>query len=314
MWIYISQRLILVFFVAFLVSILIFFCLNLLPGSPVDAILGTSAPADQRQELIKAMNLDTPPVQRYLDWLTGMLRGDMGKSIHSREDVSTLITQRFPATLELGLLSLFLSLCISVPVGIYSAVRRGSIGDVVASFVAMAAMSMPVFWTGILLVLLFSLKLGWLPASGYVPFLDNPVQNLRLMVLPALAISLSSTGLVMRQTRSTMLDVLSQDYVRTGWAKGLRERTIVVRHAFRNAMIPVMTVLGFQVAMIFAGAVLAETIFAIPGMGRLLVDSIYSRDFVVVQSVAFFVGVLVLLVNTAVDISYAFIDPRIRLK
>jgi peptide/nickel transport system permease protein len=314
MWSYIAQRLILVLLVAFLVSILIFVCLNFLPGSPVDAILGPNAPPEQRQELIKAMNLDAPPVQRYLEWLSGIFRGDMGKSIHSREEVSTLIKQRFPATLELGLLSLVLSLSISLPVGIYSGIRRGSVGDVLGTAFAMAAVSMPVFWTGILLILFFSLKLGWFPASGYVPFVEDPLQNLKLMVLPAIAISTTSTAMVMRQTRSGILEVLSQDYVRTAWAKGLRERTVVLRHAFRNAMIPIMTVFGFQVAMIFAGAVLVETIFAIPGMGRLLVDAIYSRDFVVVQSVAFFVGVLVLLVNTAVDISYALIDPRIRLR
>jgi peptide/nickel transport system permease protein len=302
-------------FVLILISILIFALLNILPGDPAQTIAGPNASPEQIATLRADMGLDRPLYERYVDWVTGFFRGDLGKSLVTRRGVAETIVERLPPTVELGILSLVLAMAIAVPVGVYSALRRNSLGDMAGTVFALLGVSMPSFWLAILLILLFAVRLRLLPVSGYVPFRDDPIENLKLMIMPAATLGMGSTALVLRQIRSSMLDVLHQDYVRTAWAKGLRERTIVFRHALRNALIPVLTVFGFQVGVIFGGAVITETIFAIPGMGRLMVDSIQLyRDWPVIQSLALVGAALVLLTNLAVDLIYAYVDPRIRLK
>ena len=215
-------------------------------------------------------------------------------------------------TLELGFLSILIAVAIGMPAGILAARFRGSFIDVIASFLAMSSVAVPYFWMGVLLIMLFSLKLGWLPASGHVRLFDDPAENLRLMIMPALTIGTAFAALVMRQTRASMLQVLSQDYVRTARAKGLNERLVLTRHALRNALIPIVTVIGLQVGALLGGAVVTETVFALPGLGRMLVDGIFQRDFPVIQGAILFIVIAVFLVNLLTDMLYRAFDPRVK--
>lgn len=310
---YIARRTVMAAFVALLVSVLVFVTMNVLPGDPADAILGTNATPEAYAAIRQSLNLDDPLPVRYGRWIGGVLRGDLGTSIANRYPVSDLLKERLPPTIELGLLATAIALLIALPLGIYSAMRPGSWLDVTATFVTVAIAATPVFLFGILLILLFGVRLGWLPISGFVPLREDPLANLRHMILPAIALGSHSSVALLRQTRSAMTEVLRQDYIRTAEAKGLRARRVVLRHAFRNALIPVLTVFGFQVGIIFGGAVLTEQIFNIPGMGQLLVTHITRyRDYPVVQSITLLLAVAVLVINLAIDLLYAVIDPRIR--
>ena len=222
-----------------------------------------------------------------------------------------MLAARIPVTLQLGFLSILIAVAIGVPAGILAARFRGGAIDVVASFVAMSSVAVPYFWMGVLLIMLFSLKLGWLPPSGHARFLDDPAQNLRLMVMPSLTIGTAFAALVMRQTRASMLQVLSMDYVRTARAKGLSERLVLIRHALRNALIPIVTVIGLQTGALLGGAVVTETVFALPGLGRMLIDGIFQRDFPVIQGAILFIVIAVFVVNLVTDMLYRAFDPRV---
>ena len=294
-----------------LVSVILFVLINLLPGDAAMGMVTEGASEDYVNRVRAEMGLDKPPVTRYFDWLIGIFRGDLGKSLISNQLVSVKIAQRLPVTLEITFVAMVSSILIAVPLGILSAVRRGSIFDTIGSFVSMLGIAMPPFWLGLLLVLLFSVTLNALPASGFVSFAQDPLQNLRCVIMPAASIGVAFAATVMRQTRSALLEVMQQDYVTTAYAKGLKGRVVIWKHALRNALIPVVTVITMQIGRLIGGAVVTETVFALPGIGREIVDAILSRDYPVVMGMILVVAALVVVTNTLVDVLYILIDPRI---
>ena len=294
-----------------MVSVILFVLINLLPGDAAMGMVTEGASEDYVNRVRAEMGLDKPPVTRYFDWLIGIFRGDLGKSLISNQLVSVKIAQRLPVTLEITFVAMVISILIAVPLGILSAVRRGSIFDTIGSFVSMLGIAMPPFWLGMLLVLLFSVTLNALPASGFVSFAQDPLQNLRCVIMPAASIGVAFAATVMRQTRSALLEVMQQDYVTTAYAKGLKGRIVIWKHALRNALIPVVTVITMQIGRLIGGAVVTETVFALPGIGREIVDAILSRDYPVVMGMILVVAALVVVTNTLVDVLYILIDPRI---
>ncbi len=294
-----------------LVSVILFVLINLLPGDAAMGMVTEGASEDYVNRVRAEMGLDKPPVTRYFDWLIGIFRGDLGKSLISNQLVSVKIAQRLPVTLEITFVAMVISILIAVPLGILSAVRRGSIFDTIGSFVSMLGIAVPPFWLGMLLVLLFSVTLNALPASGFVSFAQDPLQNLRCVIMPAASIGVAFAATVMRQTRSALLEVMQQDYVTTAYAKGLKGRVVIWKHALRNALIPVVTVITMQIGRLIGGAVVTETVFALPGIGREIVDAILSRDYPVVMGMILVVAALVVVTNTLVDVLYILIDPRI---
>jgi peptide/nickel transport system permease protein len=313
---YIARRLMIGVLILVLVTVLVFSVMRLLPGDPLTLFIAQNqvqsyTPA-QLVELRHEYGLDKSLPMQYLDWMNGVLHGNLGKSILQGEDVGYLVWARLPITLYLGFLSFVISCILGITFGVVCALRRGKWIDTVVTIVANVGITVPSFWVGILLIYFFSLKLGWLPTGGFVSPFTDPILSLRKVIMPVLCLSLFSIASLTRQTRSSMLEVVGQDYIRTAWAKGLRERMIIVRHTVKNAMIPVVTILGLQVSLLFGGAVLVETVFNIPGMGRLMADAVFSHDYQIVQAGVLIVALVVVLSNLAVDISYGWFDPRIR--
>lgn len=300
-----------------LVTLAVFFVMRLLPGDPLLIYMAQSAELDTMpQEALAALRheygLDKPIIVQYFDWIWGILHGDFGTSIFYREKVGTLMLERFPITLHLGLLALICSVTVGLAIGLIAAVRRGQWPDKVFTPLTYLGVTVPVFWLGILMIYFFGLRLRWLPIAGYTSPLDDFWLSTRQVVMPVICLSVYGLASNARQMRSSMLEVIHQDYIRTAWAKGLSERKIILRHALKNSLIPIITLMGMGVGMIFGGSVIVETVFAIPGIGRLLVSSIFGQDYVVVQAITFVIAFIVLLVNLLVDISYAWFDPRIR--
>ncbi len=314
MGVYILRRLLQMVPVLFLVSIIAFSIILLLPGDPALAILGPDRARDSQayETLRQELGLNRSIPVQYASWLGRILTGDLGNSAHYQAPVTLLIAQSIGPTVQLALTAMLIALLISVPIGIISAARPGSWLDIVGTTFALSGVAIPNFLLGILLILLFALVLRVLPSGGYVPITQNPVESLRLMLLPAFALGAGLSAILMRQIRSAMLEVLSQDYVTTARAKGLNRRTVVLRHALANALIPVVTVIGVQIGRLMGGTVVIETIFTIPGMGKLAVNSIFFRDFPVVQAVVLILGAAVLLSNLITDLLYGVIDPRVR--
>jgi peptide/nickel transport system permease protein len=310
---YIVQRVLQMVPVMLLASVISFSIIFLLPGDPALLILGDQLASDRQVYEAKRaeLGLDRPLPIQYLDWLGKTLRGDLGTSTRDRQPVLQGIRDRLPVTLQLSAMAMLLALAISLPAGIVSALKPNSSWDVASSLVAFGGIALPNFWFGILLIYLFAVILRWLPPSGYVPFSDDPVESVRRMLMPSLTLGLGLSAVLMRQTRSSLLEVLHQDYITTARAKGLGGRAVVLRHALKNGLIPVVTVLGLQLGVLFGGAIITESIFSIPGIGRWAVDSITTRDFPVVQAVSLVMAVGVLLSNLLADIAYAYIDPRI---
>jgi peptide/nickel transport system permease protein len=296
-----------------LVTIAVFLILRLTPGGPAVAMLGDQASPEAVAALNQKLGLDKPLYIQYLRWLGSALHGDLGRSAFGNQPVTELIVQRIVPTLELSILALIVSLLIGISAGVIAAVKRNTAVDAVASILAILGVSTPSFWLAILLVLIFSLKLTWLPALGYVSPFSNLATNLKDMLLPSLTLGVILAAVITRFTRASMLDSLYQDYVRTARSKGLEERTVILRHALGNAMIPIVTVVGLELGGLLSGAVIIETIFSLPGNGQLLVTSIFNRDFPVVQGLVVVIAIVFILVNVAVDVVYALIDPRIRL-
>lgn len=296
------------------ISIVTFALMSIVIGDPVLVILGQETNADQQtvDRMREDLGLNRPLPVQYLDWLGHVARGDLGKSMRTPNSVLDTIQARLPVTLQLTFMALTLSLAVAIPLGIVAARRPGSLIDVIVSASAAISLSMPNFWLGIILIYVFALKLGWLPSGGFVAFRDDPLQNLKLMILPTLTLSTGYIGSQARYMRSTMLDVLGQDYVRTARAKGLVERTVVRRHAARNALMPMATIVGIELAGLFGGAVVTETIFSLPGLGTLLIQSVSGRDITMVQGVVLFITLAVVIVNLLTDLTYALLDPRIR--
>lgn len=285
----------------------------LLPGDPTLTILGENAPMEQRERLREEMGLNRPIPVQFLDWLGRSLTGDLGVSYKTGEPVLDMLKTRIPITLQLTVLAILLSVVIGVPLGALAALRRDSWVDAVLSVVSISSLAMPFFWVGILLIMFFTLKLRWLPPSGYAPIWQDPVESMRLMIMPVLTVGTSYAAIVMRQTRASMIETLSQDYIRTARAKGGGEWRVVVGHGLRNALIPIVTVVGLQFGGLVGGSVITETIFALPGLGRMMTDAIFERDYPVVQGAIFIVLVGVIIVNIITDIIYFLLDKRVKL-
>jgi len=300
--------------VIFLVTIISFLLLQIVPGDPVIQILGAKATPAQQEILRHELGLDKPVIMQYLNWIGGIAHGDFGKSIIYHEDVGRLLRDRFPITAYLSILALIISTSLGIFAGVISAVKRGSLIDSFISLFANTAVAIPTFWLGIVGIYVFGLKLGWLPIEGWTsPFTDF-VKSIRQMIMPLFAMTIPNIAVIVRQTRSSMLETIRQDYVRTAKSKGLRQRIVLYKHALRNALIPVVTLVGMALAFLLAGEVLVETVFNIPGIGRLLIRAALDKDYLIVQAGVLVIGTAVCLANLLVDIAYGWIDPRIRYK
>ncbi len=313
---YIVRRLAQSLLVFFLVLIGIFVAMRLLPGDPILMLvskqMASSSTEAQIDKLRHEYGLDKPMIVQFANWLGGISRGDFGVSISNGRDVRQDITSRLPITLHLGITALLISFILGVPAGVICAVRRGTCIDTIVTSLANIGITIPVFWLGVVLMYLFSLKLGWLPMFGYTsPFTDFWL-NTRQVILPILCLSITSIAVIARQARSSMLEVLHQDYVRTAWSKGLKEQTVIMRHALRNGLIPVVVLSGLGLSGIIGGSVLVETVFNIPGMGRLAVTAMLNQDYPVTQGIIVFFAATVLLTNLLVDLSYGWLDPRVQ--
>jgi len=291
--------------------------MRLLPGDPILIYVGQQSsvqamPPEQIEALRHQYGLDDNLAVQYFKWIGGVLRGNFGQSIYYHEDVSKLLAERLPKTIYIGFVSLVFGSILGILIGLWAGIRKGKWPDRIVTPLTYIGITIPVFWLGILLIFLFGLKLHWLPISGYTsPFTDF-VLSTRQLVMPVICSSLFAIAANARQMRSSMLETISQDYIRTAWSKGLSERVIILKHALKNSLIPVITLVGMGVGMIFGGSVLIETIFAIPGVGRLMVSSIFGQDYVVVQGITLVISVAILLINLLVDISYVWFDPRIK--
>jgi len=308
----ITRRVIQTFAVLIIVTFIVFLLLYLIPGDPARTMLGIEASAQDVAAFRSQLGLDRPMMVQFGSWLFHVLQGDLGRSIQFHQPVSHLISTRLPVTIYIGILALILSAILGVGAGVISAVRRGTVLDQAITVFANLGVAVPVFWLGILGIYLFALQLGWLPVQGYTSPFENLASSLQQIIMPVLCLAMVPLATLARQSRSAMLEVIQQDYIRTAWSKGLKERRIIIYHALRNAMIPIVTVLGLSVRYVVSGSVLIETVFNIPGMGRLIVSGVFNKDFILVQGCVLIVALAIAITNLAVDISYAFIDARIR--
>ena len=294
------------------VSMLIFGLQQLLPGDPAIVLAGEDRDPNVVAYLREKMHLDEPLPVRYLYWIKGVLHGDLGESLRMQKPVLELILEKLPVTMELAAFAIVIALVIGVPAGIVSAVKRNTAWDYGANAVALWGLSTPNFWLGIMMILLFSVTLGWLPASGFVSPFENLKANLAALVMPAFVLGNAIAAVLMRHTRSAMLQVLSSDYVRTARAKGLSERGVILKHALRNALIPVITLGALELGTLLSGAVLTEQVFTIPGFGKLIVDAVFNRDYAVVQGVVLFTATAYIVLNLLADLAYVVVNPQIR--
>ncbi|MBM4442814.1 MAG: ABC transporter permease [Candidatus Rokubacteria bacterium] len=311
---YLLRRLAYFIPVIFLVSVVVFSITMLMPGDPAMAFLGDAMGQDKKAyaAMRAELGLDRPIAVQYASWLGRAVRGDFGRSVRTREPVVEGVRARLPVTLQLTAMALVVALLVAVPVGVVSATRPNSVLDTVGTVIAIGVVAIPEFWLGILLIYLFAVSLHWLPSSGYVPLAMGLWPSLQSMIMPAIALGSTVTAVTMRQVRASLLEVLRQEYVVVARAKGLSEPRVVRAHAVKNALIPVVTIVGLQVGRLVGGAVVVETIFALPGMGRLAADSIFFRDFPMLQGVVLVMAVSVLAFNLLTDLLYAYLDPRIR--
>jgi peptide/nickel transport system permease protein len=314
MWFYTFRRLLHILPVLLIITIVVYGLMLAIPGDPARALIGPGESLDPEQlEIIRQEHhLDEPFVVQYAIWLSKAVKGDLGRSSQTQRPVAEELGARAATTFQFGIVAWILSVLIGVPAGIVSAVFRGKAVDYVATVLSIGGVAIPSFWFGIMSILLFGVTLGWLPTQGYVGVFEDPVEALRHMVLPAFALGITSSALIMRQSRSAMLEVLDQDYIRTARAKGVREVAVIVVHALRNALLPIVTVFGLQTGRIFAGAIVIETLFGIPGMGNFMVQAVFARDFMVVQGAVLVMALAVLVANLLTDIAYAGLDPRIK--
>lgn len=297
-------------------SMIVFSIVRLVPGDVVDLMLSQndiSADVRSREELMQLLGLDRPMWQQYLHWIGNIvLHGDLGVSLWQGEPVLKMVMARIPVTLSLGAIALVVALSVALPIGVLAAIRQDSAADYVARSFSILMLAVPSFWLGTMVMVFPSVWWGWSPEVRYVPFRENPLQHLQQMLVPAIVLGMALSAITMRMTRTMMLEVLRQDYIRTAWAKGLNERMVILRHALRNALIPVVTLVGLQAPLLIGGAVIIEQIFALPGMGLLLLDAVHQRDYPVITGVFLVVGVAVMLINLLVDLSYGLFDPKVR--
>jgi len=295
------------------ISMIVFTGVRMIPGDPARVMAGTDADAAGIEEIREKYGLKDPLPLQYVRWVGLALRGDLGQSIRTRETVVKTVATKLPITIELAFFSLLIAVGIAIPAGVLAAVRRNTLWDVLASSASLCGVSIPNFWLGIMLILFFSVRLGWLPASGFVPLWESPVANLQRMLMPAFVLGTALAAVLMRQTRNSMIEVMSADYIRTAYSKGLASRVVVFRHAIRNSLIPVVTILGLQMGALMSGAVVTEQIFVVPGFGRLIVEAVFTRDYPLVQGVVLITAGSYVLINLLVDVSYSLLNPRIRI-
>ena len=295
------------------ISVVVFTGVRMIPGDPARVMAGTDADAAGLEEIRAKYGLNDPIAVQYLRWAALAARGDLGRSIRTRDPVITTVAKKLPITVELACLAVLIALAIAIPAGVLAAVRRNTFWDVLASSASLCGVSVPNFWLGIMLILFFSVRLGWLPASGFVSFWESPTANLQRMVMPAFVLGTALAAVLMRQTRNSMIEILSADYIRTAWSKGLAGRAVIFRHAFRNGLIPVVTILGLQTGALMGGAVVTEQIFVVPGFGRLIVEAVFTRDYPLVQGVVLITASAYVFINLLVDLSYSLLNPRIRI-
>ena len=313
---YILRRLLLAIPTLLIVTIIVFCTVRFIPGDVVD-LMAAQVPdiqdVDVATEVIRhELGLDVPIHVQYAKWLGGVLTGDLGTSLWTGRSISGELANRLPVSVELGILALITSLVIALPIGILSAIRQDTVSDYIGRSVAIFCISVPSFWLATLVVVYPSIWFGWTPTLGYIPFFRDPLGNLGQFIIPAILMGMVMSGVAMRMTRTMMLEVLRQDYIRTAWAKGLRERIVVSRHALKNALIPVVTIVGLQLPVMIGGSVIIETIFGLPGVGRYFVEALFQRDYAVISAVNLVIATFILLITLAVDITYAYLDPRVQ--
>ena len=295
-----------------LASVLVFSALLAVPGDPAEIILGLSASPEALAALREKLGLNVPPVQRYLNWLGGIVQGDFGESLNYQRPVGALIRDRLAVSVPLALGAALIASLLALPLGIAAALRRGAVADPVITAASQIGAAIPSFWLGLMMILLFAVELGWLPAAGYVPWDRDPLGTLRSLLLPVLALGLGQAAVMTRMTRAAMIEVLSQDYIRTARAKGLPQRRVVLIHGLRNALVTLVTILGLSLSNVFIGSIIIEQVFALPGLGRLALTAIGNRDFPLVQGEILIYASTIVLLSFLVDISYGLLDPRIR--
>ncbi len=309
---FIGRRLLLAVPTLVLVSVFTFSLQKLLPGDPVLTLAGEERSPEILQFLRHKYHLDEPVPVQYARWIGGVLHGDLGFSLKTDQPVTQLIASKLPVTIELAIFAMLIAFAIGIPAGVAAAVRKGTAIDLGANVAALSGISVPPFWLGVLMILLFAVKLHWLPASGFVPLRDDPAQNLRTMMMPSLVIGAALAASLMRHTRGAMLAVLGADYIRTARAKGLLAPAVILKHAFRNALVPIVTLTTLLFGELIGGAVLTEQVFTIPGFGKLIVDAVFTRDYAVVQGVVLCVACAFVLLNLLADVLYVLINPRLR--
>lgn len=313
---YVTKRLLLYFPTLILITLVIFLLMRVIPGDPAIQLLAAGGDASYTEEdLAKKrhdLGIDRPLVTQYFTWIGGMLRGDMGKALYYQRPVKEELSPRIPITFEIAILAMIISLLVAVPLGIFSAIAQDSVLDYIGRAVTIFGISIPIFVTGIVSIYILARVFNWLPPLGYTPLWEDPWQNMQQIFFPALTLAIFQMNFTARVTRSAMLEVLREDYIRTARSKGLQERLVIVRHALKNAMLPILGVAGWSLAILLGGSVIIEQIFVIPGLGRLLIESIGQRDYTLVQGVVIVFSVTVLTVNLVVDLALAWIDPRIR--
>ena len=317
---YLIRRILLIVPTLFLVTVIVFGAVRMVPGNVIDLMVAEMAVGSGMGEevdvdhLRQILGLDKPVHIQYGIWVAKVFQGDLGDSLWSHRDVTKDLINRIPVSFELGLIALIISTIVAIPIGIYSAIRQDTVGDYLGRSVAIVALSVPNFWVGTMVIVIPSILWGWTPPIQYIPFSEDPVGNLGQFILPATIMGMNMAGGTMRMTRTMMLEVLRQDYVRTAWSKGLSERIVVVRHALRNALIPVVTQIGMRLPVLLSGAVILEQIFSLPGVGSWLIHSINSRDYPIISAINLSMATFILMSNFLVDMSYGYLDPRIRYK
>lgn len=310
--VYIGKRLLVAIPTLLIISIFVFSLQKLVPGDPIMAMAGEERDPAVLEQLREKYHLNDPIPLQYVRWLGGVAQGDLGVSLRTNQPVLELIGQKLPVTIQLAIMSMFFAVIIGVPMGILAAVKKNTILDYIANLVALSGLSVPNFWLGIMLILLISVNLGWLPASGFESIFVDPVRSIQTMLMPSFVLGTGLAATLMRHTRSAMLGVLSSDYIRTARAKGLSPREVILSHSLRNALLPVVTLSALLFGELLAGAVLTEQIFTIPGFGKLIVDAVFNRDYAVVQGVVMCTAVGFIVMNLAADILYVLLNPRLR--
>lgn len=310
--VYIGKRLLVAIPTLLIISIFVFSLQKLLPGDPILAMAGEERDPAVIEQLREKYHLNDPIPVQYVRWLSGVAQGDLGVSLRTNQPVLELIGQKLPVTIQLAIMSMIFALVIGVPMGILAAVKKNTALDYIANIVALSGLSVPNFWLGIMLILLVSVNLGWLPASGFESFFVDPIRSLQTMLMPSFVLGTALAATLMRHTRSAMLGVLSSDYIRTARAKGLSPREVILSHSFRNALLPVITLSALLFGELLAGAVLTEQIFTIPGFGKLIVDAVFNRDYAVVQGVVMCTALGFIVMNLVADVLYVLLNPRLR--